>query len=90
MRDLHEDNEKMNLESMEDRFDGLLELHEEDTLEGMQENSLGHLLKLLAQLPEIREDKVIRARQRICRQDFELEEHLDLALDLVLEELITG
>lgn len=89
MRDLYEENGRMNLESLEDQIGSLCELHEDDALDRMQENPLGHLLKLLAKLPEIREDKVFHARQRICRQDFEIEEHLDLALDRVLEELIT-
>jgi len=45
-------------------------------------------LRLIASLPEVRKDKVLRARREIRDNTQEIDSRLDLALDRVLEELI--
>lgn len=89
MRDLHEEKNRIRTESVEARIMDLVGCEQDDLLENTQENPLGHLLKLLSTLPEIREEKVFRARQQIHQQDTLLDHRLDMALDRVLEELIS-
>ena len=75
-----------------DQFDWLNldfdEFSEEQIFEHMQSNPLGRLLRMIASLPEVRREKVLRARQEIREDGPELECRLDVALDRVLEELI--
>lgn len=77
-----------------DRMDmSFLEDTETDVLverlfESMQCSPLGRLLKVISTLPEIRAEKVERARRQIADPDQCLDSRMDLALDRVLEELI--
>ena len=64
------------------------EFSEQQLFEHMQCNPLGRLLQLIASLPEVRRDKVLRARRQIQEDGPDMENRLDLALDRVLEELI--
>lgn len=64
------------------------EFSEQQLWEHIQSNPLGRLLHLIASLPEVRRDKVLRARRQIRENSPELENRLDVALDRVLEELI--
>lgn len=58
-------------------------------LENMNASPLGQLLKVIGSLPEVRVEKVDRARRMINRSDSgELDAQMDIALDRVLEELI--
>jgi len=53
------------------------------------ENPLGKLLQIISTLPEVRCEKVNHARDMIRQTEEELDCRMDLALDMVLEELIT-
>ena len=64
------------------------EFSEQQILEHMQSNPLGRLLQMIASLPEVRREKVLRARREIREDETVLESRLDIALDRVLEELI--
>jgi hypothetical protein len=64
------------------------EFSDEQLLDHMQSNPLGRLLRLIASLPEVRRDKVLRARREIRENPSDIDSRLDLALDRVLEELI--
>lgn len=64
------------------------EFSNQQLFEHMQSNPLGRLLRLIASLPEVRKDKVLRARRQIQENGPEMDNRLDLALDRVLEELI--
>jgi hypothetical protein len=64
------------------------EFSDEQLLDHMQSNPLGRLLRLIASLPEVRRDKVLRARRDIQEDASEMDSRLDVALDRVLEELI--
>ena len=49
---------------------------------------LGRLLSIISSLPEIRHEKVSNIRSQIERGEYEINNHLDIALDRVLEEFI--
>lgn len=59
----------------------------EQILENLNTTPIGQVLKKIASLPEIRQEKVLDVRQRLTEGKYELNEHLDVALDKVLEEL---
>jgi anti-sigma28 factor (negative regulator of flagellin synthesis) len=50
---------------------------------------LGQVLKKIASLPEVRQQKVLRLRRQITAGKYDLTERLDEVLDKVLEDLIT-
>lgn len=62
---------------------------EESLMEHLYANPLGKLLKIISTLPEVRHEKVDHARRMIHETEDELNCRMDLALDKVLEELIT-
>jgi hypothetical protein len=57
-------------------------------LDSMQSNPLSRLLSVIAGLPEVRIEKVQRARQQINQPEECWDTKMDMALDRVLEELI--
>ncbi|MHC4552886.1 MAG: hypothetical protein ACYSUT_09010 [Planctomycetota bacterium] len=61
----------------------------ESLLEEMNDNPLGNLLKVIGTLPEVRYEKVNRARRIIAEPESEVfRVRMDVALDRVLEELM--
>ncbi|HOK66781.1 MAG TPA: hypothetical protein PK054_08785 [Anaerohalosphaeraceae bacterium] len=64
------------------------DLLQEPLLEHLQANPIGRLLQLIASLPEVRQEKVLRARREIAENSPDMERRLDAALDRILEELI--
>ena len=50
---------------------------------------IGQLLKMIGSLPEIRGEKVSNVRRQITDGQYDTPGHLDVALDRVLEELMT-
>lgn len=56
--------------------------------EHMQSEPIGRLLQIIASLPEVRQEKVLRARREIAENSPDIERRLDAAMDRVLEELI--
>jgi len=58
-------------------------------LDHLYENPLGKLLRIISTLPEVRHEKVDHARRMLHETEDELDCRMDLALDKVLEELIT-
>lgn len=61
----------------------------ETILDHIYANPLGKLLRIISTLPEVRCEKVVRARRLIHESEEQLDCRMDLALDKVLEELIT-
>lgn len=59
----------------------------EQILENLNTTPIGKVLKKIASLPEIRKEKVLDVRQQLTEGKYEFNEHLDLALDKVLEDL---
>ncbi|MEN8126742.1 MAG: hypothetical protein ABFR90_02945 [Planctomycetota bacterium] len=79
-----------------DRAD-LFFLEEEDTdmlverlFDSMHSSPLGRLLSIISALPEVRVEKVERARRQIDQPEECWDARMDMALDRVLEELIIG
>lgn len=60
----------------------------EQILENVNCTPIGQLLKKIASLPEVRKEKVLRIRCQLNQGRYDLNGHLDVALDKVLEELI--
>jgi len=61
----------------------------EQILENLNTTPIGQVLKKIASLPEVRKEKVLDVRQQLTEGKYELNEHLDVALDKVLEDLTT-
>lgn len=61
----------------------------ESLMEHLYANPLGKLLQIISTLPEVRHEKIDHARRMIQETEDELDCRMDLALDKVLEELIT-
>lgn len=62
----------------------------EKILDNIHNTSLGKLLGIIANLPEIRQEKVDHGRRLLARKEAELDEELDVAMDRILEELLFG
>jgi hypothetical protein len=59
----------------------------EQILENLNTTPIGKVLKKIASLPEVRREKVLDVRQQLTEGKYEFNEHLDVALDKVLEDL---
>ncbi len=60
----------------------------EELLQAGDKTPLGQLLGKIAQLPEVRFEKVLDLRRQICRGNYKLDEKLEAAADRILEELL--
>jgi hypothetical protein len=60
----------------------------EQILENINHTPLGQVLKKIASLPEVRQQKVLRLRRQITTGRYDLTDHLDDVLDKVLEDLV--
>ncbi|HOK95704.1 MAG TPA: hypothetical protein PK052_01840 [Anaerohalosphaeraceae bacterium] len=85
--------ERDSIRLLQDRIDSAVSQQDvaalqEELLESMQSNPLGRLLKVIASLPEVRSEKIERARRHIEQNDDCWDTKMDLVLDKVLEELI--
>jgi anti-sigma28 factor (negative regulator of flagellin synthesis) len=61
----------------------------EQILENIHHTPLGQVLKKIASLPEVRQEKVLDLRRKITEGRYDVSERLDRALDRVLEDLTT-
>jgi anti-sigma28 factor (negative regulator of flagellin synthesis) len=61
----------------------------EQILKNIHNTPIGQVLKRIASLPEIRQQKVLELRQRLTEGNYDMTERLDVALDKVLEDLTT-
>lgn len=60
----------------------------EQILENIHNTPLGQVLKTIASLPEVRQQKVLHLRRQITEGKYDLADRLEIALDKVLEDLI--
>ena len=81
-------NRKHTSEPIGEQLDAGRDVLAEKLLNNINTTPIGRLLKQIAALPEVRRDKVANVRNQLNRGEYNLNEHLDLALDRVLEELI--
>jgi len=61
----------------------------EQILENINTTPIGQVLKKIASLPEVRKRKVLDVRQQLTEGKYDLGGRLNIALDKVLEDLIT-
>lgn len=61
----------------------------EQILENINTTPLGQVLRKIASLPEVRKDKVLDVRQQLTEGAYELNERLDIALEKVLDDLVS-
>jgi hypothetical protein len=59
----------------------------EEIINNLNNTPVGQVLKKLASLPEVRQQKVLNVRQQLTSGNYDLGERLDVVLDKVLEEL---
>ncbi|MHC4618057.1 MAG: flagellar biosynthesis anti-sigma factor FlgM [Planctomycetota bacterium] len=59
----------------------------EQILENINTTPIGQVLKKIALLPEVRQEKVLEVRRQLTEGKYNLNERLDIALDRVLEDL---
>ena len=64
------------------------EHQDESFLDNIATSPIGRLLKIISTLPEVRREKVFELRRQIDREQYNLNDNLDVALDRVIEELI--
>ena len=65
------------------------DVHVSQMIERIESSPMGKLLKIISLLPEIRMEKVERARVFMRKDDKELDQELDQVLDKVLEGLLS-
>jgi len=61
----------------------------EQILENMHTTPIGQVLRKIASLPEVRREKVLDVRRQLTEGRYDLNEHLDIAIDKVLEKFTT-
>jgi hypothetical protein len=61
----------------------------EQILENLNTTPIGQVLKRIALLPEVRQQKVLDVRRQLTEGKYDLSSRLDVALDKVLEDLAT-
>ena len=59
----------------------------EQIIENIHTTPIGQLLKKIASLPEVRQEKILNVRQQLTEGRYNLNERLDVAIDKVLEHL---
>jgi hypothetical protein len=59
----------------------------EQILENIHTTPIGQLLKKIASLPEVRQEKILDVRQQLSEGKYDFNGHLDAAIDRVLERL---
>ena len=57
----------------------------EQILNNINTTPIGQVLRKIATLPEVRKEKVLDVRKQLTEGKYNLDEHLDVALDKVLE-----
>jgi len=61
----------------------------EQILKNITTTPIGQVLKKIASLPEVRQEKILNLRRQLTEGKYNLNERLDIVLDKVLEELTT-
>lgn len=64
------------------------DLRTEEMLKTSSKTPLGQLLNRIAQLPEVRYEKITTVRRQISLGEYEIDEKLDATIDKMLEELL--
>jgi len=59
----------------------------EQILQNIHTTPIGQLLRKIASLPEVRQEKILDVRRQLTEGKYDLNERLDVAIDRVLERL---
>jgi hypothetical protein len=59
----------------------------EQILKNINTTPIGQVLKKIASLPEVRQEKVLGVRRQITQDSYDLDDRLNTVLDKVLEDL---
>ena len=59
----------------------------EQILHNIHTTPIGQLLRKIASLPEVRQEKILAVRRQLTEGKYDLNERLDVAIDRVLERL---
>lgn len=83
---------RVNKENSRDEYlsEGLIAENDiviEQIIENVNNTPLGQVLKRIANLPEMRQKKVLDVRHSLAEGQYDFNNRLDIALDKVLEEL---
>jgi len=93
MSDFDSDNsfkvQKRKVDPVEDSLVLDKDLIMEQILENLHTTPIGKVLQKIASLPEVRKEKILDVRQQLTEGNYDFNEHLDVALDKVLEDLTT-
>jgi hypothetical protein len=81
-------NRKNTRDEIDEQLDRGPDALAEELLDNINTTPIGRLLKRIAAMPEIRRKKVSSLRRQLNRGEYDLNTHLDAALDKVLEELL--
>lgn len=61
----------------------------EKILENINNTPIGQVLKKISSLPEVRKEKILRVRQQLTEGQYDINKRLNIALDKVIEDLVT-
>lgn len=61
----------------------------EQILENINTTPLGQVLKKIASLPELRQEKILNLRRQLNQGRYSINDRLDIVVDKVLEDLTT-
>lgn len=61
----------------------------EKILDNINNTPIGQLLKKIASLPEVKKEKILTVRRQLTEGQYDINKRLDIALDKVLEDLVT-
>jgi anti-sigma28 factor (negative regulator of flagellin synthesis) len=80
-------NNRLNLDECED-LNHADDVKTEEMLQSANKKPLAQLLDKIAQLPEVRYEKITTVRRQISMGEYQIDEKLDATIDRLLEELI--
>jgi hypothetical protein len=80
-------NNRLNLNDCEE-LNPTDDIKTEEMLQSSAQKPLSQLLNKIAQLPEVRYEKITTVRRQISMGEYELDAKLDATIDRLLEELI--
>ncbi len=85
----HSEGQKRRIDPINIELTADQDLVMERILENLNSTPIGQVLKKIASLPQVRQEKVLDLRQQLTEGRYNLGQRLDIALDRVLEELTT-
>ncbi|MCE5340960.1 MAG: flagellar biosynthesis anti-sigma factor FlgM [Planctomycetaceae bacterium] len=80
-------NRRLNLNECEE-LNPTDDIRTEEMLQSAAKKPLSQLLDKIAQLPEVRYEKITTVRRQISMGEYQIDEKLDATIDRLLEELI--